>query len=57
MNIKNAKYFDTLDAHTIIEVKNFGEFYDGQYRVDKISCVVEQTYLSFSLENITKINI
>lgn len=56
MNIKGESYFDSIDTHTIIDVKNFGDMFDGQYRIDKISCVVEQTYLSYSLETITKIN-
>ena len=56
MNIKGESYFDSIDTHTIINVKNFGEIFDGEYRIDKISCVVEQTYLSYSLETITKIN-
>lgn len=55
IDLSSYEYFKTIDPHQIIRVENYDNDYNGSYRVDKISAVVEQTYVSYSLEKLTKL--
>lgn len=55
IDFTTREYFKTLHAGQLITLSGFGVMVDGVYRVDQISCVVEQTYLSYAIDKMTKL--
>lgn len=55
MNILDYNFFSDINCGQIIELTNFGKEYDGEYRIDEISAVINKTYTSYSFDKLTKV--
>lgn len=52
----DKKYFITVRAGQIIELIGYGEEIDGSYLIKQISAVFEDTYVSYGIDSMEKIN-
>lgn len=55
IDFKDKEFFKDLNAGQLIEMTDYGSLIDGQYRIEKISCVINETYLSFEIDEMERI--
>lgn len=55
IDFTNYDYFKNLHAGQVITLSGYGELVDGNYIVDQISCIINETYLSFAIDKMEKL--
>lgn len=55
IDFTNYEFFKNLHAGQVITLSGYGEFVDGDYIVDQISCIINETHLSFAIDKMEKL--
>lgn len=55
IDFTNYDYFKNLHAGQVITLSGYGELVDGNYIVEQISCIINETHLSFAIDKMEKL--